>query len=245
MLRQVGVLRFGLGSKNDNVLIKDVQLWKEVTGDEEPVRSLKGSFLQYVAYEKLPLWITRTGTVSTCLTGSSTTLAYFSSKLRRASRGIVVEIAGGYAVLYRRDSSVQCLEINLSVKSLIDSQIKVLETDLAASASSKDDNIDVILRLSHERQAISKNKVMKNLQTSEKKLQFNDTLSRLILGGLRLRGIPNSQFGFQKLYRMTFNAAEFAHRAQLQAQTGSNDSQVPFEDLQATVETLLQLFTRS
>lgn len=243
MLRQVAVLKFGLGSHNENVVIRDVQLWKEVQGDEQPTRSLKGSFLQYVDYDKLPMWIVCTGTVSTCLTGSSTTLAYFTSKLRRERRGIVVETVGGYVVLYRRGSTVLCLEVDLSLKSQIDSQINELETETVASTSTKDDNIDAILRQSHHKQAVSNNKVMKNLQISEKKLQFNDTLSRLILGGLRLRGIPNSQVGFQKLYRMTFNAAEFAHRAQLQKQARSSDPQVPFEELQSTVETLLKLFT--
>lgn len=244
MLRQVAVLKFELVSKNDNVVIRDVQLWKDVESHEQTIRSLKGCFLQYVDYYKLPLWITGTGTVTTCLTGSSTTLAYFTSKLRRERRGIVIETIGGYAVLYKSENTVQCLEIDLSVKSLLDSQINGLENSLV-SASAKDNNIDVILRQSHQRQTHNNNKVMKNLQISEKKLQFNDTLSRLILGGLRLRGVPNSQFGFQKLYRMTFNAAEFAHRAQLQQQSTSNEPQVPFEELQATVETLLQLFTRS
>lgn len=244
MLRQIATLKFSLGTKYDNIVIRDVQLWRETSLCDEPVRHLTGTLLRYVDLDKLPVWVIGSGTVATCFTASSTAVAYFTSKLRRERRGIVVQTGEQFLILHREKDQVRCLEVDLTAKARIDSQIKDLEAAAAAAAAAKHDNIDVILRQSQERKSFSSEKVLKNLHASEKRSQLNQTLSKLILGGLRLRGIPNSQFGFQKLYKMTFSAAEFAHRRQLQALVGSRGAEIPFEELQATVETLLELFTK-
>ncbi|QLL34889.1 hypothetical protein HG536_0H02640 [Torulaspora globosa] len=244
MLTQIATLRFTLGSNYDNIVIRDVQLWREGRSCDQPVRHLTGTLLQYVDLDKLPVWVTGSGTVATCFTASSTAVAYFTSKLRRERRGIVVQTGDEFLILHREKDQVRCLEVDLVAKARIDSQINALEAAAAAPTAAKDDNIDVVLRQSQERKSFSNEKVLKKLHASEKRSQFNQTLSKLILGGLRLRGIPNSQSGFQKLYKMTFSAAEFSHRKQLQALAGNTGAEIPFEELQATVETLLELFTR-
>lgn len=252
MLRKTGILRFALAGKYDDIIIRDVQLWQDIPDDEDDpeVRVLKGKFLQYLDLEKLPLWVSIGAAKSTCFTTSSTTVAYFSSKLRRERRAVVIEIMSTstheYIILYRCQQEVKCLEVDSTRKQLIDSQIEDLSIrGLPPVIATKDANIDVILRQSQERQVVNTKKIMKNLQFSERRLQFNETLSKLILGGLRLRAIPNSQSGFQKLYKMTFSAAEFAHRNELQQFARTNSLGIPFETLQATVETLLELFTRT
>lgn len=246
MLTQIATLKFNLGSKYDHIVIRDVQFWQETATEEsQQVQQLTGNFIQYVDLNKLPVWVLGNKALITCFTTSSTTVAYFTSKLRRGRRGIVVGTTGGFVILYRKEDRVCCLRVDPGLKSAIDSQIETLEADAAATSTTKDDNIDVILKQSQQRKSFSNKKILKNLQVSEKRLQFNETLSKLILGGLRLRGIPNSQFGFQKLYKMTFNAAEFSHRKQLHAMTASGGTEIPFEELQSTVETLLELFTRS
>lgn len=242
---QIATLKFNLGPKYENIVIRDVQLWEDVESYESPVRQLTGSFVQYVDLDKLPVWVVGSGRVSSCLTSSATAVAYFTSKLRRDRRGIVVKTGDNFMILHREEDKVRCLMVDLTTKATIDSQIDALEASQGIAAPAKHDNIDVILRQSQQRKTVSDKKVLKSLHVSEKRLQFNETLSKLILGGLRLRGIPNSQFGFQKLFKMTFNAAEFSHRKQLQALTCNTGSEVPFEELQATVETLLELFTRS
>lgn len=252
MLRKTGVLRFELGGKYDDIIIRNVQLWQDMPNDEdEPeVRILKGKFLHYLDLDKTPLWVSLGATKSSCFTTSSTTVAYFNSKLRRERRAIAVEITSTstheYIILYRSQLEVKCLEVDSTQKLLIDSQIEDLSIrGLPPVTATKDANIDVILRQSQERQVVNTKKIMNNLQFSERKLHFNETLSKLILGGLRLRAIPNSQSGFQKLYKMTFSAAEFAHRNELQQFARTNCLEIPFESLQATVETLLELFTKT
>ncbi|QLQ82006.1 hypothetical protein HG537_0G02600 [Torulaspora globosa] len=245
MLALIATLKFNLGSRYDNIVIRDVQLWGETGLDGQPVRYISGKFLQYVDLDKLPVWVSCSGSLATCLTDSGTAIAYFSSKLRRERRGIVVQAGDQFLVLYRDRDQVVCLQVDLSVKETIDSQINDIEAAAAASNSlTKHNSIDVILRQSQEKKSFNNDKVLRNLHASEKRSQFNKTLSKLILGGLRLRGIPNSQSGFQKLYKMTFSAAEFSHRKQLQALVNRQGPEIPFEELQTTVETLLELFTR-
>lgn len=84
----------------------------------------------------------------------------------------------------------------------------------------------------------------RNVHINDKRLQFNETLSKLILG-LRLRGISNSITDYQKLYKITFDAAEFTHRDELKRISMGSGEEVSFESLQETVETLLKLFTKS
>lgn len=249
MFAKTGVLNFKLGEKYADTLIRDVQIWRDVDTAQEntKITTFKGSFLCYIDMKKLPVWISHSSTISTCLTCSATAKSYFSVKLKRLRRGIVVELteplACKYVILYRHESRVECLEVELSVKKALDGAIAKMQS--TAAVSTKDNNIDAILRQSQEKHLIHTKRIKKSMEISEKRLQFNETLSKLILGGLRLRGIPNSQSGFQKLYQMTFAAAEFTHRNELQQLPRTNALDVPFESLQSTVEALLKLFTKS
>lgn len=265
MSYKVGVLSFSLGDNYKGIVIRDLQLWEmensHEANDNQVPSQFKGHFIQYVSMHKLPLWCCSRPMI--CYTSSSTTNSYLASKLKNSNRGLIIEAANRSSkesqpvnlVIYRTKNYINCSKINWSRKHYLDDKIneslqsKVLQ-------NSKDNNIDKILRHSQQRILASNSKIAKNIKVNEKKLQFNETLSKLILGGLRLRGIPNTQPGFQKLYRMTFQAAEFTHRKELKAlaylQTHPENSaaipnsiQLPFEKVQETVETLLTLFTKS
>ena len=184
-----------------------------------------------------------------------------------------------YLLFFRQDSYVCATTLQLDKKLEIDSMIKSLDNQVVKratdskeqipfsttrsiptaeinitsfkSVNSKEKTIDKILKQSRTKRAQTSNKVKRNLMVNDRRLQFNETLSRLILSGLRLRGIPNTKGGFQKLYRMTFQSAEFAHRDALQAMMredyhnhGQATATVSFEELQESVETLLRLFTK-
>ena len=188
-----------------------------------------------------------------------------------------------YLLFFRQDSSVCATTLQFEKKLEIDSMIKSLNGHVVqrppnsneqtpfntkrrtstseTNINSKETSIDKILKQSRTKRAQTSDKVRRNLMANDRRLQFNETLSRLILSGLRLRGIPNTKSGFQKLYRMTFQSAEFAHRDALQAmmredyhnRASDDDSSghrgqavasVSFEELQESVETLLKLFTK-
>lgn len=249
MFCQVGLLVFDLGERHADIVIRDVQLWsKDAVKDSDSVSVVKGRFLQYVALDMLPLWLESEELY--CYTSSKITVSYFNSKLTNSKKGIVIcttndnnfaNVKNEFYVLYRIDNSVRCFRFNYDLKQRIDSMIHNERRD----SSSKNKNIDDIIRKSQIRLKVANTKVTKNVQINDKKLQFNETLSRLILGGLRLRGIPNTQVAFQKLYKMTFEAAEFTHRNDLQLLANGSTTEIPFETLQETVEILLKLFTKS
>ncbi|GAV52687.1 hypothetical protein ZYGR_0AG06780 [Zygosaccharomyces rouxii] len=243
MLEQNAVLKFTLGEKYDDIIVKDVQLWSQEPSKIDGIKQLKGRLLQYVDMNKVPLWATIGGTSYVVFTWRSSTASYFTSKLKNENRGIVIDLLNGtnnndqLLILYRKLKTVQCLKLNLNVKKKFDSQI----FSRTVPTTSKEGSIDSIVQQSQRQNQFKAKTIRNHVRTSERKISFNETLSKLILGGLRLRGIPNTQSGFQKLYKITFDAAEFAHRDELK----HSDAEVPFETLQETVEVLLKLFCKS
>ena len=248
-LRQAGTLKFDLGERHADVVIRDVQVWQE-SGGETPIWSGQGRFLQYVDMGALPVWLapcTHADSIHVCYSVSRATQAYFNLKLRDPRRGIAVAVSGDCASLwlfYRESESarhVRCYALTSSLKDKIDSAVR----EMGANAPDRRTSIDDIVKKSQSKIKVAASRASKNIQINDRKLQFNETLSKLILGGLRLRGIPNTQTTFQRLYKMTFDAAEFAHRDELRLIARGQQTDVPFEQLQETVETLLHLFTKS
>ncbi|SMN17885.1 similar to Saccharomyces cerevisiae YOR060C SLD7 Protein with a role in chromosomal DNA replication [Maudiozyma saulgeensis] len=269
MLRQVGVLKFDLGERHTDIVVKDVQIWTnndtlkdEHQNDNVSIWSHSGRFMQYVDLNMLPLWlrpnVSSNNSTHICFTTSKATNAYFNSKLRDSRRGIVISFpsqdtatdSSGLWIFYRdedselnEDNFVKCFMLDLSRKNMIDTQIH--DSIKNNSHMGRESSIDDILKKSQNRINSANNEVAKNVRINDRKLQFNETLSKLILGGLRLRGIPNTQSSFQRLYKMTFDASEFTHRNELKEMNRGQQPDIPFEELQETVETLLRLFTKS
>lgn len=252
MLEQNAMLKFTLGGKYDDIIVKDVQLWsQEVSlsslpaGKSSETKQVEGRLLQYVDMNKLPIWATADTSYYVVFTWSSSTMSYFASKLKNENRGIVIDLACNKGlnsdqllVFYRRAKTIQCVKLNSAAKKKFDGQIA---SRTVQSTTSKEGSIDSIVQQSQRQNHFKATTIRKNVQTSEKKIHFNETLSKLILSGLRLRGIPNTQSGFQKLYKMTFDAAEFAHREEVKHPAVD----LSFETLQETVEILLKLFCKS
>ncbi|CAB4256276.1 similar to Saccharomyces cerevisiae YOR060C SLD7 Protein with a role in chromosomal DNA replication [Maudiozyma barnettii] len=268
MLRQVGLLKFDLGERHADIVVRDVQIWidRDMAQEEEhdndtTIWSYSGRFIQYVDLNMLPLWlrpnISTNNDTYLCFTTSKATNAYFNSKLRDGRRGIVVSFPtqesddkSGLWIFYRDDADdkfnedryVKCFMLDLTRKTLIDTQIQNSTKD---STMGRESSIDDILKKSQNRINSANNEVAKSVRINDRRLQFNETLSRLILGGLRLRGIPNTQSSFQRLYKMAFDASEFTYRRELKEISRGQQQEIPFEGLQETVEILLKLFTKS
>lgn len=215
-----------LGHGNQKILIRDIQLWSSSNDNNDETNvQWSGKCLCYVDMKKLPLWIYDREQIHPwrCYTKSSTTWNYFNVKLKNLNRSMIAEVKIGnpphlMKLLYYIDGeNVMCRQLSTTMKTQIDKTI----TNLIANEPA--------------------NKRKRQAKLQDKKIQFNDILSKLILTGLRLRDIPNTTPGFTKLYKMTFQAAEFTHREDVRV----NNYNVPFETLQQTVETLLTLFTKS
>ncbi|EDO15640.1 hypothetical protein Kpol_489p21 [Vanderwaltozyma polyspora DSM 70294] len=276
MFEKLAVLKVKLGDRHSDIVLRDIQLWrKPLDGDNDngldrsisnvkEINYLKGEFLQYIDINKIPLWLRSSEHFSNlliCFTTSTTTNAFFESKLKYINRGIVIEVNSAaaaaaannyqhrYLIFYKNGHNVEFIPIDLSLKELFDNKIASLNADTEnvteGKEKKKSSSIDKILMQSQKKVFVQTNKVMESLQISEKRQKFNETLSKLILSGLRLRGIPNTQSGFQKIYKMTFDTTEFAHREELVKLSHNTIHEIPFEDIQETVETLLKLFTKS
>ncbi|EJS41680.1 YOR060C [Saccharomyces arboricola H-6] len=257
MSHKLCTLKFILSGKQGGLVIRDVQLWGNQLVVNNPIPEWRGQFVQYVDLGKLPLWI-RSKDMDTyrCYSTSATTQAYFKTKLKNANRAIVLELTDKidqqsqepvYLIIFRENSELYSFRVDLTMKHEFDNQVFKLkqETGKVRPSVSKEGSIDIIIQQSQQRKIGTKTKVYRNVHINDKRLQFNETLSKLILGGLRLRGIPNFTTDSQRLYKMTFDAAEFTHRDELKRISVGSGEEVSFELLQETVETLLKLFTKS
>ncbi|KAL3233565.1 Mitochondrial morphogenesis protein SLD7 [Nakaseomyces bracarensis] len=170
-----------------------------------------------------------------------------------------------YFIFSRYSDTVRVLRVDLSFKSDIDLQIKQLKSTNANSTEQTDvdtdgdesDNvnsnlnktressIDKFYTVSRQKSESTTTMVLQTVREKDKKIQLKDTISKLILGGLRLRSLSGTHSETQRVYKMTLSAAEFAHRNDLVKLQKGIIKEIPFEDLQETVESLLNLFTRS
>lgn len=236
------VLSLTLGYGKEKVLLRDIELWDDSITTNTRERPLKwtGRYISYVSLRKLPLWIYDREQLTPwhCYSSCSKTCNYFNIKLKSLNRSMIAEIYNNsldsasqtrLVLFYVKNNSIMCKLLSTKLKLKIDEHI---------TTSSNTDINNTIVTDSNNKFMISKKPSHSLLN---KKVHFNDTLSKLILTGLRLRDIPNTSPGFTKLYKMTFQAAEFAHREDVK----KHDYQLPFELLQQTVETLLKLFTKT
>lgn len=236
------VLSLTLGHGKEKVLIRDIELWDDniSTNSRETPLKWSGKYVSYVSIKKLPLWIYDREQLKPwrCYSSCLKTCNYFNIKLKSLNRSMIAEIYNDsldsdsqtrLVLFYIKNDSVMCKLLSLKLKSKIDKYITTSSiTNINRSTiPNTNNNSKISKKPSHS--------------LLNKKVHFNDTLSKLILTGLRLRDIPNTSTGFTKLYKMTFQAAEFAHREDVK----KYDYQVPFELLQQTVEILLKLFTKT
>lgn len=246
---QQSKIRLNIGN---DMFIKDIQLWK--IKDSDSMSFSEGSNKELLEYEgllcgtidmrKLPLWIKR-GEEYRCLSNSSTTQAFFKSKLLKKKdvyRAIVVKILSqnlpSKTVIFYRELSndcfhIKCSTITFEIKKQLDANLSFEKLSL----SKKRENIDVIVARHKLRRVQSNFKLKKTVQSSDHKRIFSNRLSQCILGGLRLRNVLHQH---EQLYKMTYQASEFTFREEL-----NQCANITVEEIQECVETLLKLFTKS
>ncbi|CEP60722.1 Sld7p LALA0_S01e17480g [Lachancea lanzarotensis] len=202
----------------------------------------------YIDRAKLPFWVLR-GALYVCLSESSTTAAFFRSKLlkkRHLRRGIVASHEDGHCMFYaspiESDETlfeIHCVELDLiTIKQQLDSQLP------KSATLDSGHPLDHLVERKQRQQLRSRSRVSQHAEVADLRRQFLKTAAGCIRSGLRLRGMPESQPEFHTLYKTTLSTVEFAHRHDLNA-TSSSPQTVSFETVQDTVETLLRLFTRT
>ncbi|CUS24801.1 LAQU0S20e00188g1_1 [Lachancea quebecensis] len=229
----------------NGVVIQDVQLWGNSAETLLPKKG-KARVVAHVDTRKLPLWV-RSRDIFTCFSSSSTTAAYFRAKLlkdRHAHRGIVVEVGKLYLVFFKSERSpstfqIECVRLDLALKRKFDTQL--LQASTVSSQSLMSPHIDDIVAKQSLARAESSLRISRHVQVADYRRHFSSTASSCILGGLRLRGIRESETDYHKIYKTAYLAVEFAFRNEL----SNAHPPISFEQVQETVETLLKVFTRS
>lgn len=269
---KVASLKISVGPKHAEIVLRDVQLWDLTEQDHGQLplsRDYRCSFAAYVDMRKLPLWLRHSASHFQCFTRSSTTTTYFNSKLKYNHRGIVVKCIPRekmdpgryeYFTFYREDNSVHAIGIDLAVKRNIDTQIKQLKSTNTVSTEQTDEdtdggedaednnresNIEKIVTVTRQKSENATSKVLQCIREKDRKIQLKDTISKLILAGLRLRALSGTHSETQRIYKMTLSAAEFAHRNDIIRLQRGAIKEIPLENMQETVESLLNLFTKT
>ncbi|SCV06172.1 LANO_0H23684g1_1 [Lachancea nothofagi CBS 11611] len=235
-------MRLDLG---DGSTVLDLDL--EAVSTDAPEADMGGyaKVVTYIDRRKLPLWVLRRSCYA-CCSDSSTTAAYFRSKLlkrRHAHRGIMASYKHSFCMFYAQQSEpqtfqIRCVILDFSYKQKLDLQLKELAK---STAQEPPDALDHIVARKQRQRLQNRSQISTHSRIADSRRQFTKTSASCILGGLRLRGIPETHPEFQALYKTTLSTVEFAHRHDLH----KLQAPMPFESVQDTVETVLRLFTRS
>ena len=261
------VLRLDVGH---NTVIRDVQLWREMDAEKgheggPSAKNCLAEVIGMVSVAKLPLWLDLDRRYR-CFTTSETSFRYFNAKLmrqRHRNRGILCRIHSNndsieYMLFHKClktdvDASfeIESIVIDLSTKRRLDAVLGKIHSASdesnattesisrnAAGPSNATKSIEKILEKNRQQRLQKSNSLNKRVLLNDQHQHFVTLLSQCILSGLRLRGVPQSQY--EKLYKMTYKASEFAFRNELRQTTP-----ISFEAIQDCVETLLKLFTKT
>ncbi|AMD22982.1 HHR213Cp [Eremothecium sinecaudum] len=237
------------------IVLRDVQLWEKCPdGSPVPDKVVKTSavLIGSIDINKLPFWIGKTHQ-GRCYSNSSTTSAFFRSKLmrkRRESRALLIEVSAvgtskEYLIFYihprdQKTANVAYFELDLALKRRLDAQMvdpKPLPLH-SPNSTSPVTHIDSIIRRTQLKRTESSVKLRTLALQRDFKRKFSSMLSQCILSGLRLRDVH--QRHYDELYKFTYEASEFAFRREI-----AELEEIGLEKIQDCVETLLKLFTRS
>lgn len=238
------MIKYGtLSFKWQNLTIRDLQIWnldQEINDNVEANRletksnsdsnnnnnHIECKYMCYIELEKLPIWAY--DQLYHCYTTSNTSLRFIQSKLKWVGRGILLRQLNKRGNGHNQPSMLYCLTI-AAAKDL------KWEKDISNNQALNGDEkfvVCITLRTNdHIRNYIEDQKLKHRKQL----IQLDETITRLILNGLRLRDVPNDHVDYTKIYKITFNATKFAIR-------NYKEEIPPILKLQETVETLLTLF---
>ncbi|CAK9435431.1 uncharacterized protein LODBEIA_P01580 [Lodderomyces beijingensis] len=254
----------------------DVQFWSGVAEKVTPFAK-KLTFIAYVFYSRIPIYLI-SSPLFTVYTGESATEGYFESKLvgRRESDsgqrlGLLTKIYSegeeddddGVYVVFYHDKDVRSFVLDFSLLEPFEkltagtsttSNAFVVYTETAPSQTPSKIFDKVLQKKKLQEPAPStadgeKQSVSRPLSTPD---QINRAVNKIILSGLRLRGLTlnqaasvNAKLKIKEIYQMTFKATLFSLR-KYSTNIGKNGElerrEIRITDLQETVEGLLHLF---
>ncbi|CAH6719402.1 mitochondrial morphogenesis protein Sld7p [[Candida] jaroonii] len=221
---------------DDNRIVRNLQLWSKgtfpFTNDEEFQR------VNYVKYNEIPLVLIQGKPIDVYCSIQDSVDYVADNVLRYKDLGLLCKSKSNenvYLIFYVQDMKLKTLllDFSLIIKILGINKSYDNETNYILDLKTKSSDTNVFDRV------LEKKKRPKSTTPTvqDKGDQINTTVTKVILSGLRLRGLSNSskdKIKIKEIYQMTYKSTLFALR--------KFNREVKLNDIQDTVEKLLQIF---
>lgn len=245
-----------LSLQTPTATLHDIQIWGESVPSARDKTTL--SFLSMVDYEKIPLYLVSSGPHNV-YTEQKDTEAYFHSSgiTEDAELAVLAKSADTdadvYVVFYadHAQGTIRCFSIDFSVLERVRQlETEVPDTNMLYAPEKKGvvpkSNITIFDRVLESKNKKSVPKaVPKAPSSSLSGPQLAQAVSKVVLSGLRLRGLSSSsrsKVAIREIYKMTHQAAMFALRKYNYDFNGSSGTEITLTVIQDIVETLLKAF---
>lgn len=223
--------------EDNGVLVQDLQLWHSST---IPIKSHDiFTRLRYVEYQAVPLFLLQSKPIDVYSTLDATS-DYINTNLRRYKElGILCQSqndANLHIVIFIQNSIVKCFILDFSGLNQLINDKQDYDESLIYVVDFKTNvtNTNVFDKVLEKKKRIKPTVPL----VQENGEQVNSMITKVILSGLRLRGLSNSstndKLKIKEIYQMTFKATTFAIK--------KFDTKVKLTDIQDIVEKLLQVF---
>lgn len=244
---------FHLDSKSTesaSLILNDVQLW----GSEHSAFNGQFSFVSFVNVSLIPLYLISDAPCRVYTTSTDTTIFFQNHVASCIGSGIMFVDTETYLVFYSdNDHNIWCFKMDFGFLE------KLQQLSFNSDTITTESTHDVFERvLSDKRRKKQSNKFMLSntanpvTQLSTQHFTSNEQVSqaigKLILSGLRLRGVttnspsPNDRVAVREIYQMTLKAAIFAVRKFSYNFQPHEKVDLTLDHLQDIVEHLLQVF---
>lgn len=241
---------------------EDIQIWTDApTPGLDQCRSLR--YVCYIDQGRFPLFLISLGPFRV-YSGDASTEKYFGSHLAayKSNTGLLTksENEGIYMVFFTdEDLAVWCFVVDFDALNQLQGLNPPKDENVfypagARAVSSRSDTtiFDRVLEnkvVKKQAQPVQTRPPLMSLLILTTSHQISQTVSKMVLSGLRLRGLSvtaagssNEKVAVREIYHMTRKAAMFTLRKFNYEFNGSKGQDIRMEDIQDVVERLLEVF---
>lgn len=221
---------------DDGRIVRGLQLWNK--GSLSLLNYEEFEKLSYVKYHEIPLILIQSKPIDVYCTIQDSVEYIADHILRYKDLGLLCKSKTNenvFLIFYIQDMKLKTLSLDFSMTIKISSINKSYdnETNYILDLKTKSSDTNVFDRV------LEKKKRPKSTTPTiqDKGDQINSTVTKVILSGLRLRGLSNSskdKIKIKEIYQMTYKSTLFGLR--------KFNGEVKLNDIQDIVEKLLQVF---
>lgn len=232
--------------------VTGVEIWGE-NGEELALGNDLMRLGRYVDYRAIPLYVMKYGCLNVFTRDRKTEEWFKENLVTIAMRlndnvGLLYEYQNGYLLFYFQQQ-IKCMVIDLQILNDLDGCVQAKFPSQSRKVSSS--NIKIFDKISEKRKSnpfIELHSPQKDLSVLSNQNQVNLAVSKIILSGLRIRGLStnlnhsiNEKLTIKEIYQMTYKATLFSLR-KYNYSFNQSDHPITVNELQEIVEKLLEIF---